>query len=192
MKKNIVLILFFGIIAKCNAQCINGIWQYGDSIYANGISNYEFVEINNGYYFTYSLSKYDEMSNIRKIEGICIYNKDSIQFYVHSVTVKSYSEWLLTRRNKNDSIPYYDKELYFDTVTHSMNKRNWKSSTNYWKLKNCGKIYSVKYNPPLCFNALCRYYKEGTFEVLEIDGDKYYATDPSPKDYGEQIDNREQ
>ncbi len=191
MKKIKIFILLFSV-GICNAQNISGIWQYGDSIYADGATNYDFTEIKNGYYFTFTPSKYDELRSLKVIEGKCFMKNDSIVFYVERITLKSHSEWILTRRNKNDSIPHYMMELYYDTTLHSMENRNWPSLTNYWKLKENGKNYKVSYNPPLQFTIPFRYFKEGTYDVLEMDGDKFYFEDPAPDDYGTQIDNRDE
>ncbi len=186
MKKCVFFVCFLFIFVCNKAQNLGGIWQYGDSAYADGATNYDFIEIKNGYYFTFTPSKYDDLRSLKKIEGKCFLKKDSIVFYVELITLKSHSEWILTRRNKNDTIPYYDKELFYDTAKHSMEKRKWPSVSNYWKLKENGKNYDVIYNPPLRFAVPFRFYKEGTYEVLELDGDRFYAEDPTPEDYGTQ------
>ena len=193
MNKLRCVLILLSIVGFCNAQDIEGIWQYGDSIYAAGKAHYIFskAEVGNSSSFKYTPSRYDELRSFVWMDGRCILKKESIVFYVKSVTFSFQSDELI-RRNKKDSIPYYAMELYYDTVMHSMEKRNWPSLTNYWTLKGEKKCYDVKYNPPLCFDVPYTFYKEGTFDVLEIDGDKFYYVDPSPDDFGEQIDNRDE
>lgn len=191
MKKFLYTALLLCVLHTCIAQDLSGIWQYADTIYADGVTFYDFYEIKDGYSFTFTPSQYDELRSFKKMEGRCILKKDSLVFYVKEIMLINFSGWILQRRDKNDSIPYYMQELYYDTATHAMEKRKWPSTTNYWKWKEGGKVEYVTYNPPLKFVIPFRLYKEGTFDVLEIDGDKFYYIDPAPDDYGTQIDNRE-
>ena len=151
-----------------NAQNLAGVWQYNDSNFAKGISHYVFHPSDYFNRFIYYPNAYDDLISISKICGKYTVGKDSIRFYVDKIYKKSISE-VITRRNKKQC-----KEKYYDTVSNNIKERILHSSTNYWQLKNNEHNIEIDYQPALFFKVPYKIHQEGTYVILEIEGDKFY------------------
>lgn len=181
MKKIYLLIILFLLCVctfTCNAQNIEGYWQFNSPLFANYQAGYDFYENNR---FAYTPDRYNGLCRNSGISGNYEIRGDSIYF---TVLYMGKCVGGTIKRRPPSTNKRSEMELYWISSEKS-DYRPIPSTSNYWELSNC-KNQRITLEKPETWSAKFKYYKDKSGqEIIEIDGDKFYYI-PGAEEFGEQ------